>query len=122
VEDYAVARLDTSSGATINLACSWKLPTGCDAAICGSFYGTKGGAAFHNVAGSFYDFEAYRFQGTRRQEVSAPGENWEGMAAIDWARRLGRGEKFDSEIERMIDVAAALDWIYNCAQGHHRSP
>lgn len=122
VEDYAVARLDTANGATINLACSWKLPAGCDAAISGYFYGTKGGAAFQNVSGSFYDFEAHRFQGTRRQVLSTPGEDWGGMAAIDWARQLGRGQKYDPAMERMIDVAAGLDWIYNCAHGNPRSP
>src|SRR2546421_668784 len=38
VEDYAVATLNLATGATVRLACSWKLPAGCDAIISGSFF------------------------------------------------------------------------------------
>ncbi len=51
VEDYAVARLDLASGAAVQISCSWKLHAGRDAIISGSFYGTDGGAAFHNIEG-----------------------------------------------------------------------
>ena len=40
VEDYAVARLDLDTGATVSLTCSWRLPAGCDAVISAAFYGT----------------------------------------------------------------------------------
>ncbi len=112
VEDYAVARLDLQDGVVVQIACSWKLQAGQDALISASFYGTRGGAAMHNVNGSFYDFIAERFTGTARQILSSPPDTWGGRAVIDWTRRLGDGEGFDPEIERICDVAAVLDAIY----------
>jgi predicted dehydrogenase len=112
VEDYAVARVDLESGTSVQLACSWNLAAGCDAVIGATFYGTKGGAALRNVNGSFYDFVAERFVGTRRELLCEPPDDWGGRAAVDWARRLAAGEGFDPEAERLVDVAATLDAIY----------
>ena len=112
VEDYAVGRIDLANGATIQLACSWKLPAGCDAVISGSFYGTKGGAAFHNVGGSFYDFKAERFEGTRPFVLADAKEEWGGRAAVDWASRLAKGEGFSTEMEKLSVVAETLDALY----------
>jgi predicted dehydrogenase len=112
VEDYAVARLDLSTGLTAQLACSWNLPAGCDAVIGAFFYGTRGGAALRNVGGSFYDFVVERFHGTQRETLSAPPDDWGGRAAVEWARRLAAGERYDAEVERVVEVAAALDAIY----------
>jgi predicted dehydrogenase len=111
-EDYATARLDLASGATINLSCSWHLHAGRDAVIEASFYGTKGGAELHNVNGSFLDFVAERFDSTSRQVLAAPPDEWFGRAAVAWVRRLARDPTFDPEIERMVEVAAAIDAIY----------
>jgi predicted dehydrogenase len=115
VEDYALAQLDLETGASVRLTCSWRLPAGCDAVISGSFYGTKGSAAFHNVNGSFHDFIAEQFHGTRREALAWMPESWGGRAAIDWASRLASGEKFDREIENAIEVARVLDLIYEQA-------
>lgn len=115
VEDYAVAQLDLETGTTVQLACSWKLQAGCDALIEASFYGTQGGAALRNLNGSFYDFSAERFYGTARETLSTADDQaweWGGRAAVDWARRLAAGERFNPEVERLVDVAAALDRIY----------
>jgi predicted dehydrogenase len=112
VEDYAHAQIDLESGGTIRIACSWKLPAGCDAVISGSFYGTKGGAAFHNVNGSFYDFTAERFRGTKTETIASPPDLWPGRAAVDWAQRLANGEKFNSDIEHVVTVAKVLDSVY----------
>ncbi|HZF68515.1 MAG TPA: Gfo/Idh/MocA family oxidoreductase [Gemmatirosa sp.] len=120
VEDHALATLRLSGGATARLACSWHLSAGQDAVIEASFYGTRGGAAFRNVGGSFYDFEALRFQGTRRDVLAEPPDAWGGRAAVDWARRLGEGARFDAEVERIVDVAAALDAIYDAARRAER--
>ena len=114
-EDYATARLDLASGAAINLSCSWHLHAGRDAVIEASFYGTKGGAAMRNVNGSFYDFIAKRFNSTSRQVLAAPPDEWFGRAAVEWARRLARDPTFDPEIERIIEVASAIDAIYENA-------
>jgi hypothetical protein len=77
-----------------------------------SFFGTGGGAALRNVNGSFYDFTAERYHGTSRETLSAPPDSWGGRAAVAWATRVARGEGFDPEVERLVDVAAALDAIY----------
>ena len=116
VEDYAVATLDLDGGAVVRLACSWHLPAGRDAVIEAAFYGDQGGAAFRNVGGSFYDFAAERFRGTAREPVAPEGaggsEPWGGRAAAAWAARLAESPAFDPEVERVVDVAAALDAVY----------
>jgi predicted dehydrogenase len=112
IEDYAIATLDLESGATVRLACSWRLPAGQDAVISASFYGSGGGASLSNVGGSFYDFQTERFRGTARETLSSPPEDWGGRAAADWARRLHAGEGYDPEADRLVDVADILDRIY----------
>ncbi|HZS45639.1 MAG TPA: Gfo/Idh/MocA family oxidoreductase [Blastocatellia bacterium] len=116
VEDYATARIDLDVGITANLACSWRLPAGCDAVIEASFYGTKGAARFSNVNGSFYDFVAERFRGTTREVLSAPPDKWGGRAAVDWVRRLATSKNYDSEVESLTTVSATLDAIYGRRQ------
>src|SRR5215211_1953319 len=114
-EDYAMARLDVANGAAINLSCSWHLHAGHDATIEASFYGTKGGAAMRNVSGSFYDFVAERFDGTTRHVLAEPPDDWFGRAAVEWAKRLRVTGTFDPEVERLVEVATALDSIYENA-------
>jgi predicted dehydrogenase len=112
VEDYAVAQIELEGGASVRLACSWRLPAGRDAIISAAFYGTEGGAALNNVGGSFYDFTAELYRGTGRETLSEPPDEWGGRAAADWARRLASGARFDPEAERLVEVAEALDRIY----------
>jgi len=112
VEDYAAASLTLATGAAVRLACSWRLQAGCDAAISAAFYGTEGGAALQNVAGSFYDFTAERYRGAGRETLASPPDAWGGRAGADWARRLAAGQRFDPEAERLVEVARTLDRIY----------
>jgi predicted dehydrogenase len=112
VEDYAVAQLELEGGASVRLACSWRLPAGRDAIISASFYGAGGGAALHNVAGSFYDFTAELYRGTSTETLAEPPDEWGGRAAADWAERLAQNRAFDPEAERLVQVAEALDRIY----------
>ena len=112
VEDFATATLTLETGTTVQLACSWRLPVGREAAISAAFYGTEGGAALRNVDGSFFDFTAERFRGTSTEPLTAPPDAWGGRAAADWAMRLAAGVRFDPETERMIRTAEALDRIY----------
>jgi predicted dehydrogenase len=111
-EDYAAAQLELSTGAVMQLTCSWKLPAGRDAVIEVSFYGTRGGATLRNVNGSFYDFTAEHLRGTAREVLAEPPDAWGGRAAVCWARRLAAGQRFDPEAEHLVKVAAALDRIY----------
>ena len=112
VEDYAAASIQLRGGPLVRLACSWRLPAGQDAVIAADFYGTGGGAALRNVGGSFYDFTAERFHGTSRERLATPPDEWGGRAAVDWARRLAAGERFDPASERLVEVSAVLDRIY----------
>ncbi len=112
VEDYAIATLDLETCAVAQLACSWRLPAGCDAIIAANFYGTSGGLSFRNVNGSFYDFVAEQFRGTARTVLTAPPDAWGGRAAVAWARQLGHNSRFDPAISSSIQVAGVLDAIY----------
>ena len=112
VEDFAIARLDFASGATAQIACSWNLNAGNDAVIDLTFYGDGGGVGMRNVNGSFYNFIAEAFHGTRRRLLAVPPDDWGGRAAVDWTRKLAEGRRFDPEIGSLTDVAATLDAIY----------
>ena len=115
VEDHALATLDLAGGTVVRLACSWHLSAGQDAVIEAAFYGSEGGAALRNVDGSFYDFTAHRFRGTAREALALPPDDWGGRAAVAWARQLAAGGRYDPAVERLVDVAAALDAIYGRA-------
>jgi predicted dehydrogenase len=112
VEDFAVATIELATGTVVRLACSWRLHAGCDAVIGAEVYGTKGGAAFRNVGGSFYDFAAERFTGTAREPLAMPPDAWGGRAAAEWARRLANGARYDPAAGHLVDVAHVLDRIY----------
>ncbi|MGE0128432.1 MAG: Gfo/Idh/MocA family protein [Blastocatellales bacterium] len=124
VEDYAAALLTLGAGAVAQLACSWRLPAGRDAVISASFYGALGGVALRNVGGSFYDFIIERFHGTTREALAEPPDeetgDWQGRAIIEWAGRVAAGTTaggFDPAAERLVDVASALDAIYENRPG-----
>ncbi|WP_255516209.1 Gfo/Idh/MocA family protein [Luteimonas suaedae] len=112
VEDYASAQWELDSGACVRLTCSWCLHAGCDAEIGAAFYGTRGGAAVRNVAGSFYDFTVDHFDGTARQRLAQPPDAWGGRALVDWARRLAADRRYDREAGYLLDVARTVDAIY----------
>jgi predicted dehydrogenase len=115
VEDYAIATIELEMGTVVRIACSWRLPAGCDAVIGATFYGTEGSAQFHNDDGSFYDFTARHCRGTQRFELTRPPDAWGGRAAVDWTARLAAGSGFDPEVKAAIDVAATIDRIYEAA-------
>jgi predicted dehydrogenase len=112
VEDYAVAQLTLANGLVARLACSWRLQAGQEALIEATFYGDRGGASLRNVGGSFYDFEALRFNGTGSERLVAPPDEWGGRAAAAWAERLAQDRSFDPAAERLVQVAEAIERIY----------
>jgi predicted dehydrogenase len=113
VEDYVAAQLLLANHTSVQLACSWKAPAGGDARIAMTFFGTEGGAALHNVDGSFYDFVAEEFHRDRSRRVLAePPDDWGGRAAIAWSRQLAASAAFDPEAEHVVAVAETLDRIY----------
>lgn len=113
VEDYALARLTLESGAVAQMVCSWRASAGRDAVIEAHFHGSKGGAAMHNVAGSFYDFTAERYRGTISEAISSPPDDWSSGAILDWVQRLAEGGQFAPEVESAIEVAEVLERITN---------
>ena len=115
IEDYAVATIETAGEAIINLSCCWKLNMGREADIEIAFYGTHGGAALRNVNGSFYDFVAERFEGTRTETLSKPEDSnwqWGGLVTIDWVKQLAADGSFDPSAERFVEIAEIIDAIY----------
>jgi predicted dehydrogenase len=110
VEHHAVVLLDRAV-----LACSWDLHAGRDAVIEASFYCTAGGVSVTNVDGSFYDFRCDRFRGTGREALVEPPDDWPGRAAVEWARRLARGERFDPAAEELVVLHETIDEAYRCA-------
>jgi predicted dehydrogenase len=115
VEDYATAQIETASGAAINLTCSWRLSVGQDCIISSDFFGTRGGASFHNVNGSFYDFVAERYEGTKRIPLISGPDDWPGRAGLKWVERLQANEHFDVRNDELVQVAQVLDVIYQSA-------
>ena len=112
VEDYAAVQLRLAGGTVVRLACSWRISAGRDCVIEAQLFGTAGGVAMKNVGGSFYDFVAERYQGTRSERLADPPDGWGGRAAIAWAEELGRGGTFDPDATRLVQLAHVLDTIY----------
>jgi predicted dehydrogenase len=112
VEDFAIAQLELGTGAVVRIACSWNLAAGCDAVIEAHFHGSRGGAAMKNRNGSFYDFFAERYQGTRRTSLAEPPDDWGGRAIVAWARQLAAGARYSPAIESALRTASVMDAIY----------
>ncbi|WP_162055176.1 Gfo/Idh/MocA family protein [Pontibacter pamirensis] len=112
VEDYASASMELAGNTHMQLSCSWNLPAGQEAIISATFYGTEGGVAMKNVNGSFYDFVAERYYGTKTETLCSPPDEWSGRAGVAWAKRLANGEGFDEAAEEYVKVAEVLDKIY----------
>lgn len=112
VEDYASAVVELENDTHLQLTCSWNLPAGQEAIISASFYGTNGGVAFKNLNGSFYDFVAERYYGTKTETLCTPPDEWMGRAGVAWAERVAAGEGFSEEAEEFVKVAEVLDKIY----------
>jgi predicted dehydrogenase len=112
VEDFATARLDLETGAVVQMACSWKLPAGRDAVISGTFFGSKRGACFRNLDGSFYKFTAERFRHTKTEVLAGGDTEWGGRAVVNWAERLTQNSNFDPHAEEFARVAEILDAVY----------
>lgn len=112
VEDFANVSMQLATGASAQLACSWNLQAGCEAVIEASFYGTRGGVALKNIGGSFYDFAAYRFWGTKCETLVSPPDEWGGRALVRWIEQLAGNPAFDQQAYQFIQSAAVLDRIY----------
>lgn len=113
VEDFASVNMYTTNETNINLECSWHVSAGRDAVIEARFYGTKGGAAFKNINGSFYNFTAEKYNGTQTEVLVSPPDDWSGRAGVVWAQELLNGKEHDPKAgEEFIRTAEIIDRIY----------
>jgi predicted dehydrogenase len=112
VEDYAAVQLRLAGDTVVRLTCSWRISAGRDCIIEAQLFGTGGGIAMTNENGSFCDFIAERYQGTRAVRLAAPPDVWGGRAAIAWAEELARGGRYDREANHYVRLAQVIDAIY----------
>lgn len=108
--DFITARLILSTGASVQVSCSSRLPAGCEPIISGAFYGTKGSAGFRNVDGSRTEFLVTHCHHGRTEMV--PQKRKYESCSSQWVRRLRYQSGYDSEIEQLISLTAALEQIY----------
>lgn len=113
VEDFASISLTSEKEQVINLECSWHVSAGKDAIIEATFYGTKGGASFKNINGSFYDFKAEKYHGTQTETLVDPPDEWSGRAGVVWVENLLNNDRFDERsATEFIKTAEVIDRIY----------
>lgn len=113
VEDFATVNMTTQQNVAIDLQCSWNLHAGKDAAIEAVFYGTQGGVAFKNVNGSFYDFIAEKYTGTKTETIVSQPEDWGGNACRSWAKEVMNDAGFNVEsANEYLQLAKLIDRIY----------
>jgi predicted dehydrogenase len=112
VEDYAIGELTLANGVHARIACSWNLNTGADAVIGADFYGTEAGAEMRNENGSFFDFSADLLKGRDRVRLASPPDDWGGLAAAEWVRKLASGERFTGSTDGLLETARVLDRLY----------
>ncbi len=113
VEDFASVNLTSEKDQVINLECSWHVSAGKDAIIEATFYGSKGGASFKNVNGSFYDFKAEKYHGTQTETLVNPPDEWSGRAGVVWVENLLENNRFDEKsATEFIKTAEVIDRIY----------
>lgn len=112
VEDYANVSLELSNDINAQLSCSWNLQAGQEAVIEASFYGTKGGVSMKNVNGSFYDFTASRYWGTKTETLVNPPDQWGGRALVNWIQQLSTDSSYNPAAGYYLPSAEVLDKIY----------
>lgn len=112
IEDLAFATFRSSGGAVVRLACSWHAQSGCDAIIGARLFGTRGGAVWRNVGGSFFDFELDLVHGPKAERLAGPPDEWGGRAIGAWLDRLRADPGFDAEARRFVAGADLIDGLY----------
>ncbi len=112
IEDQAYVELRQTNGAIVRLACSWYAQIGCDAVIDMRLLGTKGGAHWRNVGGSFYDFELFACRGARREVLARGPDKWGPRALAAWAHQLARDRRFDPAADAIAHSADLIDAVY----------
>lgn len=112
IEDQAFIQLRQANGAVVRLACSWYAQIGCDAHIELRVLGTKGGAVWNNLDGSFYDFELHVCRGAQRERLARAPDNWGSRALVQWVHKLAADRSFDPAAFDIARSAELIDEAY----------
>ncbi|GFE83908.1 oxidoreductase [Steroidobacter agaridevorans] len=112
LEDLAYAEFIQANGAIVRLCCSWYAHIGQPAQIRMEIAGTRGGASWRNVDGSFYDFDVHLFHGTEREQLGTSRDDWGTRALRAWLRQLQVSKRFDAEAENIVRSAALIEEVY----------
>jgi predicted dehydrogenase len=115
IEDFAVAELCIGDAAPARLACSWNFHAGRDAIIEVYLHGSKAGAVWRNVNGSFYDFEVAILHGAKQELLGTYPDEWGARALTAWIDDLHAGKGFDTEAAGLIQGAQLIDACYGRA-------
>lgn len=112
LEDLAYAEFIQANGAMVRLACSWHAHIGQPAVIQVGINGTRGGAMWNNVAGSFYDFELRMFRGTECEHLGSYPDDWGPRALRQWLCQLQIDAGFDEGAADYLRSAALIEEVY----------
>ena len=112
MEDLAYAEFIQANGAMVRLACSWHAHIGQPAIIQVALSGTRGGALWNNVAGSFYDFELRMCRGTECELLGSHPDDWGARALRQWLCQLQIDAGFDAAAEDYRRSAALIEEAY----------
>ena len=112
IEDQAYAELEQANGAVVRVTSSWYAQIGCDAVIEATMLGTKGGAVWRNLNGSFYEFEIYVCRGAQRELLSSGSDDWGPRALARWSQQLACDRSFDGSALDIARSAQLIDAIY----------
>jgi predicted dehydrogenase len=112
LEDLAYAEFIQGNGAIVRLACSWHAHIGRPAVIEMAIAGTRGGASWSNVDGSFYDFEVNLLRGTDSERLGTHPDQWGPRALEDWLRQLRISNRFDPRAQHIVHSAALIEEVY----------
>ena len=121
IEDFGAVEFRLPNGAPVRLNCSWNLHAGRDAIIDVVLHGTRAGAEWRNVNGSFYDFEVALLRGARQEVLGSHlgGDDWGTRALAAWLDRLHHEPSFDDEAVGLLAAARLIDACYRrSAVGH----
>lgn len=112
VEDLAFVEIEQQNGAVVRIACSWNAQIGCGAQISMDVHGTKGGARWRNLDGSFVNFELDLTWGDRREPLGTSLDDWGPGALQAWLARLRKDRRFDASAMHALAGARLIDQAY----------
>lgn len=112
IEDLAFAEFRGRNDGVVRVACSWRAHAGRDAVIGLEILGSRGGAAWRNVGGSFYDFTLDLFKGRTAERIASPPDDWGARGLRAWLERLREDRSFDDEAQLVGQGARLIDEIY----------